>query len=271
MDILKKGCMGSRVAQLQEHLKKQGYAIQPDGIFGQQTYIAVCQFQRKSGLTEDGIVGEDSWNALTGIIIETNQRDNPLLNYAEVAALLGVEEAAVRAVSDVESGGRTGFFEDGRPVILFESHIFWRELKKVGIDPERYQSDYSDVLSPKWNKTSYKGGIAEYDRLNKAVTINEEAALKSTSWGMFQIMGFNHKLCGYDTVREYIQAIKVTPNNHLVCFAKFLKNTGTDVSLRNLDWETFASKYNGPDYKQNQYDVKLNNAYQKYKLQNDNI
>jgi hypothetical protein len=123
------------------------------------------------------------------------------------------------------------------------------------------------VLFPKWDRTSYKGGVAEYDRMNKAATINKEAAWSSASWGMFQIMGFNYKLCGYNTVQEYVQAIKASSNNHLVSFAHFLKNTGIDKPLRELDWAGFASRYNGPGYQQNQYDVKLQNAYLKYKKQ----
>ncbi|GAB6013430.1 N-acetylmuramidase family protein [Viscerimonas tarda] len=186
--------------------------------------------------------------------------------YEETARLLNVEDAAIRAVCEIESGGRSGFLKDGRPIILFEGHIFWQELKKRGINPEKYQADYSDVLFPKWDKSSYKGGVAEYDRLNKAATIEEEAALCSASWGMFQIMGFNHKLCGYNTVREYVDAIKSDSNNHLRSFARFLKNTGIDKPLRNLDWAVFAAKYNGAGYKQNRYDEKLQNAYLKYKL-----
>jgi hypothetical protein len=284
MVLLRKGSQGTTVVQLQEMLKKRGYPVQPDGVFGQQTFIAVCRFQEENGLPADGIAGKDTWDLLNGKTAALVAPEIPALqpvtspaapavppastlDYAETAAILNVEGAAIRAVCEIESGGRTGFFKDGRPVILFEGHIFWRELKKRGIEPEKYQTGYRDVLFPKWDKASYKGGVAEYDRMNKASTINEEAAWCSASWGMFQIMGFNHRLCGYDTVQEYVQAIKAGSNNHLLSFAHFLKNTGIDKPLRELDWAGFASRYNGPGYKQNQYDVKLQNAYLKYKRQ----
>jgi hypothetical protein len=270
MDILRKGCQGTQVARLQDELKKKGYPVAPDGIFGQQTQIAVYRFQQENGLTPDGVVGKDTWNA----IVEGGKTAVPtvkaaVLNYAGTAGVLNVEEAAVRAVCEIESGGRTGFFPDGRPVILFEGHIFWSELKKRAIDPVRYQAAYADVLFPKWDRTKYRGGVAEYDRMNRAATINEEAAWCSASWGMFQIMGFNHNLCGYDSVQEYVQAMKADSNNHLLAFAHFLKNTGIDRPLRNLDWSGFAARYNGPGYKQNRYDVKLQNAYLKYKKQSN--
>jgi hypothetical protein len=274
MDILRKGCQGTRVAQLQELLRQRGYPVKPDGVFGQQTVIAVSRFQEENGLQADGIVGRDTWNILSGKTIprkvsEVNAHQAP--DYADTARMLGVEEAAVRAVCEIESGGRSGFLDDGRPIILFEGHIFWRELKKRGIDPEQYRAEYDDVLFPKWDKSKYRGGAAEYDRLSKAAVINEEAALCSASWGMFQIMGFNHRLCGYDSVQEYIEAIKADAGNHLLSFARFLKSTGIDKPLRSLNWAGFAERYNGPGYKQNQYDEKLQNAYLKYKRQSGNI
>ncbi|MCD7969068.1 MAG: N-acetylmuramidase family protein [Alistipes sp.] len=273
MELLKKGCAGSQVSRLQELLKKKGYPVGVDGLFGEQTRIAVKMFQEKSGLSQDGIVGRGTWSALTGERpAEHNQKQSSQpasLDFAGTAKLLEVDEAAVRAVCEVESGGRTGFQKDGRPMILFEGHIFWKELSKRGIDPQKYQGEYADVLFRKWDRSKYLGGEKEHDRLNRAMLINEDAALCSASWGMFQIMGFNHKLCGYETVKDYVEAIKAGPNNHLVSFARFLKSTGLDKPLRELNWRAFASGYNGPGYEQNNYHTKLQQAYEKYKLKND--
>jgi len=55
----------------------------------------------------------------------------------------------------------------GRPVILFEGHIFWRELKKQGLDPEKYVAGNENILYPKWEKGHYYGGIREYERLER--------------------------------------------------------------------------------------------------------
>ena len=257
-EILKKGSKGTNVVQLQELLKKEGYAVQPDGDFGEKTHVAVCQFQQRNGLSADGVVGQKTWDALAG-------KTDKAIDFAKVAAFLNIEEAAIRAVCEVESGGRSGFLDDGRPMILFEGHILWSELKKRNINPEMYQAAYSDVLYPKWDRAKYKGGAAEYSRLEKASKINKDAALCSASWGMFQIMGFNHKLCGYDTVSQYVDDMKANATNHLLAFAHFIKNSGIDKPLRALNWAEFAKKYNGPDYKLNQYDTKLQKAYLKYK------
>ena len=53
--------------KLQQMLNATGnYKLDEDGIFGQQTENAVRQYQSANGLTADGIVGNNTWNALNG-------------------------------------------------------------------------------------------------------------------------------------------------------------------------------------------------------------
>jgi len=55
------GSKGDMVTQIQLKLKEYGYMTGPaDGIFGKQTYDAVVWFQRKNGLTVDGVVGSET-------------------------------------------------------------------------------------------------------------------------------------------------------------------------------------------------------------------
>ena len=56
---LKRGSSGDKVTQLQQKLKNWGYySGSVDGIFGSATEAAVKKFQKKNGLTADGIVGK---------------------------------------------------------------------------------------------------------------------------------------------------------------------------------------------------------------------
>lgn len=56
--VLKRGSRGTQVKQMQQKLKNWGYYTgDVDGIFGSKTESAVRYFQRKNGLTVDGIVG----------------------------------------------------------------------------------------------------------------------------------------------------------------------------------------------------------------------
>lgn len=52
------------VKELQRELKKEGFDIGDDGLFGRDTENVVKQFQREHGLDDDGVVGAYTWAAL---------------------------------------------------------------------------------------------------------------------------------------------------------------------------------------------------------------
>lgn len=61
----RKGSSGSMVTQIQKKLKEWGYYNgDADGIFGSLTEKAVISFQKKNGLTADGVVGSGTLAAL---------------------------------------------------------------------------------------------------------------------------------------------------------------------------------------------------------------
>lgn len=63
--MLRQGCKGKDVEELQQMLEEAGYAPGAiDGIFGKNTKTAVEQFQGSHGLKVDGIVGPQTWKAL---------------------------------------------------------------------------------------------------------------------------------------------------------------------------------------------------------------
>ena len=63
---VKYGSQGEDVLALQNTLNQNGYNLSADGIFGDKTLTAVKQYQQAQGLTVDGIVGMNTWGALTG-------------------------------------------------------------------------------------------------------------------------------------------------------------------------------------------------------------
>lgn len=265
MKTLKLKDTGSEVRRLQELLLKQGVNIPSTGIYDETTKDAVTAFQRKNRLCDDGIVGYRTWEAL----FVANHTPSARLTDAEfelVAELLEVEVAALKAVQQVETGGKGGFFGNGQPAILFEGHVFWAELVKRGLNPEDYLEGNEDILYSKWDSKRYLGGIREYDRLEKASKINKEAAEASASWGMFQIMGFNHLSCGEKSVESFVAAMKRDEFTQLILAARFIAgNKQMLTSLRKMDWAAFARCYNGPRFAENNYDKKLNDAYNRHK------
>lgn len=172
----------------------------------------------------------------------------------EAAKRLGVDAAVVKAVTAVEARG-SGFIRNtDMPAILFEGHWFHKFTRGV------HDNHHPHLSYPTWTKKHYKGGRGEYDRLIEAIAICEEpdAALKSASWGLFQIMGFNCELAGYSDVRAYVNAISASEGAQLDAFVSFvLAQPAMADHLRDKQWAEFARRYNGPGYRQNQYDVKL--------------
>lgn len=266
MQTIRLKSSGRDVVVLQQLLSKWGYRVAETGIFDGPTDTAVRKFQSENRLGADGIVGQRTWallqneDAMKLTSLRLKEED-----FERCALNLDVEVAAVKAVQEVETGGRGGFFEPGRPVILFEGHIFWNRLKKNGKNPEDYRPGNEDILYPKWTKEHYKGGIGEYRRLSRAIAIDESAAISSASWGLFQIMGFNYSVCGCESVKEFVEKMSTDEGNQLDLFSTFLKRNSWDKYLRDLDWTEFARRYNGPAFAQNKYDEKLLKAYLKYK------
>lgn len=63
--VLRKGSKGGEVSEVQRRLKKWGYySGSIDGIYGENTRKAVINFQKKNGLTADGVVGLATYAAL---------------------------------------------------------------------------------------------------------------------------------------------------------------------------------------------------------------
>lgn len=61
---VKKGAKGNITRLIQERLNSVGFSLTVDGIFGKKTKDAIIVFQRNRGLTQDGIVGKNTWEWL---------------------------------------------------------------------------------------------------------------------------------------------------------------------------------------------------------------
>ena len=266
MRTLKYYTKAPEVVTLCEMLYKQGYNVIISDSFSLQVDAAVKEFQKKNNLVIDGIVGMKTWQTLfekNKQIININDKFLSEQDLLDFANYYDVELATVKAVNEVESAGK-GFLIDGKPKILFEGHVFWKELKKRGINPQNYLSGNGNILYQSWTKAYYEGGVKEYDRLNKAIKINKDAALSSASWGCFQIMGYHAENLGYTSVESFVDKMYLHEREHLKAFGKFLEVNNLIKYLKSKNWAEFAKRYNGSGYAQNKYDQKLAKAYQKY-------
>lgn len=179
------------------------------------------------------------------------------IDLPKIGRLIGVGEDEIHAILDVEAAG-SGFDKLGRPKMLFEPHVFWREL---GPGPKRDQAAKLGLAYPRW-KRNYPSD--SYPRLLQAMAIDEEIALRSASWGLPQMMGFNAATCGYKTAKEMVLHFIEDEENHLAAMVKFIVANKLDGHLRSRNWSGFARGYNGPGFAQNKYHLKLAAAYAKW-------
>ncbi len=262
LPTLAQGVKGLQVEKLQDLLIENNYQLEKTGNFDSTTANVVRNFQQKVGLVNDGIVGQNTWpyllnykNLKLKMLKEQDLKD--------IAISLKIELAIIQAVFEVESNG-FGFLSNTEPKILFEGHVFWQQLIERGISPAQFGKEYADILYPQWTKSYYKGGLSEYERLEKAILIHEEAALASASWGTFQIMGYHFKICGFQTVSDFVKAQRKNEGEHLKCFVNYIQWNNLIGYLQTKNWAAFAFGYNGAGYKINRYDEQLAKAYKKF-------
>lgn len=160
------------------------------------------------------------------------------------------------AVMSVESGG-FGFLRDRRPKILFERHIFHKRTNG------KYSAKHPDISNPQWGGHG-KGGANQYARLQKAMSLDKSAALESASWGVGQVMGFNAKSVGFSSAQKMVDAMRDSEDAQMLAMFNFIKKNKLGGYLRNGQWAEFAKRYNGPGYKKNKYDKKLEQAHNRY-------
>jgi peptidoglycan hydrolase-like protein with peptidoglycan-binding domain len=247
------------IRQIQVRFAELGYYPKQgiDGTYGPKTIAANVNFCGDYHLDNfrTGKYGATWARALVEAKVES--KTLTIADYQMCADFLNCSLAAVRAVVQVEAAGG-GFFGDGRPKILFEAHLFDKFTNG------KYRAQSPNISSPTWNRALYFGGPREYQRLERAKVLNHDAALMATSWGLGQVLGMNYQVCGYKSVSDFVEDMYASEGKQLMAMCAFIKNNGLDKYLRNRDFTSFARGYNGPGFRQNNYHVKLANAFEQH-------
>ncbi|WCM53368.1 N-acetylmuramidase family protein [Pseudomonas sp. WJP1] len=193
---------------------------------------------------------------ISGCGIKINDED-----FSEIAKNYGYPVAVLKAIDSVE-GNNNGFLEDGRPKILFERSLFHK------LTAGKYDESNPKISTVKWG--GYLGGIGEYDRLSEALALDSNAALQSTSWGRYQVVGASYQRMGFNSVADFVRAMTTSEREQLEAMAKYLASLHLDIYAKNLDWKKFARQYNGAGYTVNNLDTRLEEAYLGHKLEGQN-
>lgn len=243
----------------------------PSGNCDQVTIAAITAFQRDPGalLTQDGRVDPNGFTLRWLSRDKLPKRQHPLFvdgpvahvqgapsdaDFDAAAKKLGSDVASIKAVSEVETGIRGSWDPDGRPIILFERHKFSSMTSGV------FTSSHPDISNP--TPGGYGLYSAQHIKLKRAAALDEQAALKSASWGGYQILGENYMSAGFATVDVFVSAQMESESRQLDAFvAVVLANSSWLKAFQAKDWTKFASGYNGPDFKKNNYDAKMKAAY----------
>ncbi|TIM47556.1 MAG: N-acetylmuramidase family protein [Mesorhizobium sp.] len=179
------------------------------------------------------------------------------LDLPRLGASIGVGEDEIHAFLDVETSGH-GFDARGRPVILFEPHVFYRNLAGAA----RATAVAAGLAYAKWGEKPYPRD--SYPRLKAACAIDETAALRSASWGLGQVLGENFRAAGFLTVQAMVEAMMADEALQLAAAVNFIAANRLDGKLRKHDWAGFARGYNGASYAKNAYDIRLAEAFRKW-------
>lgn len=147
-------------------------------------------------------------------------------DFHRAAGTIVCDLATIRAVWAVECAGKP-FRNDRSLTRRFEPHHMpgattsWRDSLRLSF------GDRERAFAAAWDA-------------------DPDGALRATSWGGPQIMGFNVADTWYPTTEQMVSAMAATEAAQLNAFVLLIRSWGLDGALRAQDWRTFARHYNGP-------------------------
>lgn len=177
-----------------------------------------------------------------------------------VAELVGCEPAVIDAILQTETNA-DAFDPSRRLVIRPEFHKVatcpyldaGQKKKAAALKPPRLPAYEIDPV--------HAGSVAWQWVDMMAANFGEEAAYWVTSFGSPQIMGFNFQICKYDSPSAMVRAFADSEDEQLMAMGNFIVARGLKDACRLRNWKAIARAYNGKNYAQNAYDLKLEHAY----------
>lgn len=184
----------------------------------------------------------NTWNRFGGLLLAEANR-------------LGISPAVAVAVLATEANGEP-FGPDGRLLIRFENHLFYRYWGQQ--HDAQFRQHFAFNPAEQWKGHQWRPDAnaawqsfhgnqnAEWQVLDFARRLDEQSALLSLAMGAPQIMGFNHATVGYATVQEMFVAFCSDVRHQLTSLFRFMEMNGLVDAVRRGDYLAFARVYNGP-------------------------
>ncbi len=252
--MLRVGSTGPAVVAWQKFLKEHGYfraGTAPH--FGPKTYEATVSFQREHNLVGDGIVGPATRRVADQIETSSKSSESKPTDFAAIAKLAGIPVPVLRAIKEVESNGKPS-------AVRFEPHLF-----------HRHRPDLADRVPYTKSHRGYSMVAKETSRraLEHAMTVDADVAIRSTSFGSYQVLG-GYLLAAYpgDPMAAY-RAFRDDPDeaSDRMVAAWFKDNVRARraANASPPDFTALAKAYNGPNQHVHKYDERIERAWRKYR------
>lgn len=259
--MIQVGSSGEEVKLLQKALSElTGTRLSFDGQFGELSKKTLMQYQSLNGLKLTGTYDAPTLDKIGPFIDRKYIRLSEIDSYADT---ISVDRNLLKAIA-IKEAKASGFTPNGRCLILYERHIFYKyAVRKFGqAKVSTWAKQNPNICHPSQDSKAYMGGEREWDRLNIAKNWDAETALISCSWGMFQIMGFNFGLAGYEDVGSFVADMSASEKFHIKALASFIvNNKPLYQAFKNKNFQQIALHYNGSNYRINNYDKDLLNIY----------
>lgn len=174
------------------------------------------------------------------------------------ARSVALEPALLLALVSVETSGEP-FERDGTPTILCEPAVFYKECP-AGLQSQALSAG---IAARSWSRDGYKDqgtAVGRAARFARMCAVDENAAYRSVSMGLGQIMGFNCGHAGFGCARDMYEAFRDVAVQAKAIVA-VLPALGVLEPLKAHDWVKVATRYNGPGERHNRYDARLADSY----------
>ena len=138
----------------------------------------------------------------------------------------GLSTRSALAVFSVESG-KAYDPATGLLIIRYEPHIFKRRSGR----------------EVRWARG---GQRQEWVNFGRAYEVDKDAALKSCSYGLPQLMGFNWEVTTHPSPRDMVLAFQSSCEEQVAGFFGFVRTNNLLRFIEREDWRAFTRRYNGP-------------------------
>ena len=250
------GSKGSEVTELQKLLNQNGYSLDEDGIFGTKTQSAVKDYQQKNNLDVDGIVGNNTWGALTKASTGTT---------------------STQSTTTANTGFQNGAYQESDVVKQAQALLQQQMANKPGEYNSSWQNQLTDILQQIQNREEFSYDLnsdALYQQYANQYAQQGKMAMMDTM-GQAQAMtgGYGNSYAlsvGQQAYQGYLQQLNdKVPELYQLSLSKY-QMEGDEMK----DQAALIAQMEDRDYGRyqdqlNQYYTELNQAYDRYDTERD--